>query len=372
MPAGDSSHGTHFIAYGVCICFVVLELSVGGLEVAVVNLASTLAKRGLKVRLVVLEVNEHTLDDDINAMVEVLDLTRLSWPKRLHVLRKVTRDALVHIHFWGGHIRPVYRLTMFGRPTVVSYHNVFFRSRSKDLLDRLVQTQTKVIVSSSKFVDDYARSILGGPASRYKVIHYPSVLAPTADKPMPHVVESTWELVLVARLVEQKDVFTALEGFAVALRRGLNARLTVIGEGSQLSSLLSRTRELGISDAVRWLGEIPSKRELSARLRQAHLKIYTSLWDGFPLVLLDAMAMGVPVVATDIPGNCEALGDAGVFVPVEDPVALADRIIEVLGDPARLLELRNAGLKRVAALTPDRFADEHLELYQAISSNAKL
>ncbi|MGH3711102.1 MAG: glycosyltransferase family 4 protein [Pseudonocardiaceae bacterium] len=366
MLADGGPHSTPFTAYGVCICLVVLELSVGGLEVAVVNLASTLAKRGLKVRLVVLEVNEHTLDDDIGATVEVLDLTRLSRPKRLHALRRATRDAFVHVHFWGGHIRPLYRLTMSGRPTVVSYHNVFFRSRSKDLLDWLVQTQTNVIVSSSKFVDGYARSMLGGPVSRYKVIHCPSVLAPTADEPLPHVVGSTWELVLVARLVEQKDVFTALEGFTVALGRGLNARLTVIGEGAQLSPLLSRTRELGISDAVRWLGEIPSKRELGARLRQAHLKIYTSLWDSFPLVLLEAMAMGVPVVATDIPANREALGDAGVFVPVKAPVALADRIIEVLGDPAHLLELRNAGLKRVAALTPDRFADEHLELYQAM------
>jgi glycosyltransferase involved in cell wall biosynthesis len=346
---------------------VVLELSIGGLEVAVVNLASTLAERGFKVRLVVLEANEHTLDRDINAKVDVVDLTRLRLPHRCIALHRITRGALVHIHFWGGYIRPWYRLMMLGRPTAVSYHNIFFRSRGKDLLDRFVQRRANVIVSSSKFVDSYARSILGGPASRYRVIHYPSVLPPTSGKPPPPpAVDSTWELVLVARLVEQKDVFTALEGFAIALGRGLNARLTVIGEGTQLSSLLSRTRELGISDAVRWLGEIPSKQELAGRLRHAHLKIYTSLWDSFPLVLLEAMAMGVPVVATDIPGNREALGDAGIFVPVKAPGTLADRIIELLDRPARLLELRNIGLHRVAPMTPDRFANEHLEMYQAM------
>jgi len=363
VSIGDALNGVSLTT----ICLVVLELSIGGLEVAVVNLASTLAERGLKVRLVVLEVNEHTLDEDINTRVEVVDLTRLRLPHRYIALRRATRRALVHIHFWGGYIRPFYRLMMSGRPTVVSYHNIFFRPRSKDLLDRLVQKHATVIVSSSQFVDTYVRSILGGPANRYRIIHYPSVLPPIADKlPVPPLVDSTWELVLVARLVEQKDVFTALEGFAIALGRGLNARLTIIGEGTQLSSLLSRTRELGISDAVRWLGEIPSKKELAGRLRQAHLKIYTSLWDSFPLVLLEAMAMGVPVIATDIPGNREALGDAGIFVPIKAPVTLADRIIELLDHPARLLDLRSIGLQRVAPMTPGKFADEHLEIYQAM------
>src|ERR1035438_3985645 len=130
------------------VCLVVLELSIGGLEVAVVNLASTLAERGIKVRLVVLEVNEHTLDREINAGVEVLDLTHGRMLHRFIALRRATRGALVHIHFWGGCIRPWYRLIMSGRPTAASYHNVFFRPRSKNLLDCLVQKRTAVIVSS--------------------------------------------------------------------------------------------------------------------------------------------------------------------------------------------------------------------------------
>jgi glycosyltransferase involved in cell wall biosynthesis len=98
-------------------------------------------------------------------------------------------------------------------------------------------------------------------------------------------------------------------------------------------------------DNVRVLGRVPGIRGL---LAASDVVVNTSLWEGMPLVVLEAMANARAVVASDAPGNVEALGDAGVIVPRRDPAAFA-AALDALRDADRRDRLARLGRERVAA-----------------------
>jgi glycosyltransferase involved in cell wall biosynthesis len=91
----------------------------------------------------------------------------------------------------------------------------------------------------------------------------------------------------------------------------------------------------------------------------------TSLWEGLPRVLPQAMATGLPIVATAIDGNAEAVtsGENGLLVPLEDPSALAGAILELLRDPSRAARMGQVGRARAGEFGARKMADEITELY---------
>lgn len=137
-------------------------------------------------------------------------------------------------------------------------------------------------------------------------------------------------LVLVpARLTEQKGHPHLLRAIA-----GLDgtARFVLAGDGPQRDALELQARELGIHEQVCFLGD---RRDMPQLLAACDLAVLPSLYEGLPLVVLEAMAAGRPVIATAIGGTDEAVldGVTGLLVPPADPAALRDAIARVVSDP---------------------------------------
>nr|BBJ04618.1 hypothetical protein YBY_24670 [Marinobacter nauticus] len=142
------------------------------------------------------------------------------------------------------------------------------------------------------------------------------------------------ELVLLAvgRLHPQKDYPNLLRAFSLLPRayEGRELRLDIVGEGAERNGLEALARELGIESQVHFLGIRSDVPEL---LNQADLFVLSSAWEGFGLVVAEAMACEKRVVATDCGGVAEVLGGNGVLVPPSDHKALAEGIQEALAMP---------------------------------------
>ena len=136
------------------------------------------------------------------------------------------------------------------------------------------------------------------------------------------------------RLVEQKDPLLTMEALALARERGAEFVLDVVGDGHLKEPARERAEELGIADAIRWH---PPSQEMARWYRSADLVLMTSLYEGIPLVVYEALAMGVPVVAPALPGNVEFMdADSGALVePRDDPERYAEAIVSLLGDEER-------------------------------------
>jgi glycosyltransferase involved in cell wall biosynthesis len=153
-------------------------------------------------------------------------------------------------------------------------------------------------------------------------------------------------VVTVARLSPEKDVETLVRAAALAVRESPSFRLEVAGNGICMPQLQRVVAELGLQGTVRFLGEV---RDVPALLGRASLFALSSVEEGISLTLLEAMARGLPVVATRIGGNPEVIaeGETGLIVPARDPAGLAAALLRLQRDPDESRRMGLAGRRRV-------------------------
>jgi len=154
----------------------------------------------------------------------------------------------------------------------------------------------------------------------------------------------------VARLHRQKGVLYLLLAAPMILDRFPEVRIMVVGEGPMKGRLRRKARALGISDRVLFLGARTDAAEIMALF---DIFVLPSLWEGLPFVLVEAAALGKPIVSTAVDGAREVIDDGktGVLVPPRAPQALAEAVISLLADSSKASRLA----ERAKAVIPARF-----------------
>lgn len=212
-------------------------------------------------------------------------------------------------------------------------------------VDALTAPLTDSFVAITRAVGDAARRDLGVPASKVVVIERGVELSRFPELPPPVHVDGALRLLAVGRLAPQKGHVTAIRAVAEARRRGVDVRLSVVGEGPIAGELRDEVTRLDLDGAVELLGRRTDIRELHA---SHDAFCFPSLWEGQGNALLEAMACGRAALASDIPVLREVLGDAGRFAPPGDERAFADGMVELsaLGAEGRA-ELGRRARRRV-------------------------
>ncbi len=180
--------------------------------------------------------------------------------------------------------------------------------------------------------------------------------------------ESREPIVLYVGLHEpRKGITHLLEAVARLRRECVPVRLVTVGGGPQLPELRRRALELGIGNYVTFLGYVPDLNDetLPRIYSEADVFVLPSLREGFGFVLLEAMASGLPVVASDISSIPEVVGDAGVLFPAGDAIVLAEAIRMLITNPDRRRELALKARRRVEMyFTWDRTMSLIVSAYQ--------
>lgn len=195
---------------------------------------------------------------------------------------------------------------------------------------------TGVVGVSQGVVDDFVK--LTGVRKNVMVIHNPVVtpeLESRAEEPVDHPwLQAGQKPVLmgVGRLTKQKDFPNLINAFA-EVRRQHDVRLMILGEGELRGELEQLVSSLGLGEHVALPGFAPNPY---AYMKRARMFVLSSLWEGLPTVLIEAMAVGTPVVATDCPSGPQEIlrgGKLGRLVPISDHKALAEAISKTLMEP---------------------------------------
>jgi glycosyltransferase involved in cell wall biosynthesis len=148
------------------------------------------------------------------------------------------------------------------------------------------------------------------------------------------------ELIFVGRLVSDKGADILLQALARLRGRGIKPQLTIVGDGPERPALERQCADLHIQASVEFVGSFDSGR-LAETLRQHRILVVPSRWpEPFGIVAIEAIASGCVVVGSDQGGLPEAIGPCGVTFPNGDAEALAERLQELLSDPARSDALR--------------------------------
>jgi glycosyltransferase involved in cell wall biosynthesis len=203
-----------------------------------------------------------------------------------------------------------------------------------------------VLAPSAATAEEIRRDYLGGLGGRPASVGViPNVTGGLPVEPAAGPEEETpGYLLFVGRLRIRKGVEVLLE----ALRSLPGARLLVAGDGEHRASLERRAAELDLGSAVRFLGRCDAGR-VRGLLRGARALVVPSIYEGMPLVVLEAMEAGVPVIASRVSGIPEVVadGETGWLVPPEDPERLAAALEAALADPDEARRRGEAGRGRV-------------------------
>jgi glycosyltransferase involved in cell wall biosynthesis len=158
--------------------------------------------------------------------------------------------------------------------------------------------------------------------------------------------KSDGPVVAVVRLRPEKDVQTLLRATAIAVKKCPSFRVEIAGDGEQATVLRDLVNELNLSQHVRFLGEV---NDVPALLARARLLVQSSLTEGTSLAVLEAAALGLPVVVTRVGGNPEIVlnEQTGLLVPTKNPAELAAAMLRVWSDPDLGRRMGLAGRKRV-------------------------
>ena len=226
----------------------------------------------------------------------------------------------------------------------------------KRFLHRRLYPCAKKIVAVSRGVKEDLECGFGISGDRIQVIDNPcdveQVRRLAAEEPKLPIDWSVTTVMSAGRLTEQKGFRYLLEAFA-AVSRERPCQLLLLGEGEEGPALARQATRLGIADKVLTPGFVPNPFAFMAR---AHAFVLSSLWEGFPNVIIEAMACGTPVVSTSCPsGPVEIIthGLNGLLVPPGDSSALAHAIDLVLTDRRLARHLGEGGRARVQAFSPE-------------------
>jgi glycosyltransferase involved in cell wall biosynthesis len=151
----------------------------------------------------------------------------------------------------------------------------------------------------------------------------------------------------VARLVPQKGQRYLVEAAKLVAARHPDVRIAFVGDGELRADLEKLASDLGVSSNIVFAG---FQSDVASILAASDVFTLSSLYEGLPVALLEAMAVGCPVVSTDVGGVSQLVrhGETGLLVPPADPAALANALLECLDDPARARQMGAAGQRHIA------------------------
>lgn len=331
------------------LLFVLPSLEGGGAERIVCNLMSVLNKNIFDVNLFLFNnkgVYWDLLSNDINIFFGSRNKRYSKWII-IKNLYRVSKD--MDIIVGSMELMPTYFSVLVGKllrkkiigwvhiniDSILNDKNKIIRFLHRNILlkffynklDRIVAVSNGAKENISKYLNDKNRN-------KVECIYNPIKINEIKEKAEEELVEKIEKpfIIGIGRLERQKNFILLIKAYRILLDRGIKHNLIILGQGSQKEYLVNEVKKLDMEEKVKFLGfkENPYKY-----LNQADVFIQSSIYEGLPTVLIEALVLNVPVVATNCPDGAKEIldnGKYGLLVKMNDEKALADAIEKILND----------------------------------------
>lgn len=361
-----------------------------GPERALLELAPALRTRQVDTRLLVLYrqprdgPERHPWVDEARAVGIEAEQVRDPGSLSVAVVRRLARRVrdsgadILHTHDYrtnvlGGLAARRVDRSMAWVATVHLHTTTSRRLRLYRALDLFLLRLADRVVTVSR---EQRRLLLRRGVDRRRLVLIPNVIDapafaaaaedPAATRSQLGLPASVPVVTLVGRLTAQKGVDSFLDAAHVILGRQPETAFLVVGNGPGRPLLEAQAEALGLDGAVHFLGY---RNDVAPILAASDIVVVPSRAEGLPLVLLEALAVGRPIVASTVGGIPDLLhhGETGLLVPPDAPQAVAESVLQLLADPTWAQELGDAGRRQVSqCCTPDRAARRLATVYRAV------
>lgn len=325
------------------IVFVIPNMTGGGTERVISLLANEYSKRGVEVTIMMFAGDECAYS--LDPRVELLCISqqshgdiRIQWNRicRMRKYFRENRGSLIYSFSVMGTVFSA--LTTVGKkcPMLVSERNDPRHGRQGLMRNLAYSKAVKIAVQTRECIGYFPRFL------QKKALVIPNPVDVTL--PTPFVGEREKTVVFVGRLHQQKNPVLLLEAYTEFIRRFPEYMLHMYGKGELENQLKKLSEKLGISDKIVWHGFCPDVRD---RIIRAGMYVLSSDFEGISNSMLEAMAMGIPVIATDCPigGSSTYIRDEenGLLVPVGDREKLARAMMRLASNKELMERLSRNG-----------------------------
>jgi len=363
------------------VLFLITGLSYGGAETQLVNLATKLKCRGWDVRVVSMLPPQAFVEELKNADIPLATLNMrrgAADPRAVFRLFKILREwnpDIVHSHMVHANLLARVVRIFCKIPVLISTaHNIDEGGRWREVAYRLTDPLVDLTTNVSRAAVE--RYIRVSAAPKNKIMFMPNGIDTAKFKPNKAAgqrlrnelgVDNYFVWLAVGRFEEAKDYPNMLRAFKMIVSKKSNVVLLLVGQGSLLEEVKKLGSELKLGDKVRFLGV---RRDVPDLMNAADAYVMSSAWEGMPMVLLEAGACGLPIVATDVGGNSEVvLNDkTGFIVPPYNSEALAQAMEKMMALPQeKRLEMGKAGRTYIEAnYSLEHVVDQWVALYMEL------
>jgi glycosyltransferase involved in cell wall biosynthesis len=365
----------------VKILHVITTIDLGGAEKHLLELSREQRLSGLDVTVAYLKGQKQLRREFINLGIHLIDLSNKSYISQIFLIRKFSQNKkIVHAHLPRAEFFSMLAILFTNRKFVVTRHNTekFWPKAPtviSSIISRLVTSRAEKIIAISKSVDLFLKHRKEVAGRRdIDVIYYGiSLLNQTFDDNFRSdfhekgVVTDKFGLLCIARFEFQKDHETLFRAICELNQKNNQVDLTLIGRGSLEDSLRKLARDLKIYDQVQWKKDIS---DVSVEMENVDALVLPSRYEGFGLVLLEAIANNLPIIASDADAIQEVLGSShpGLFSigKYEDLSKLIEKLSTSKSLRKRLLAHQQS---RKSFFSSTRMHQETLNLYLSLQIN---
>lgn len=364
------------------VIHVITSLKRGGAETLVSNLLPLLKHKGIDVSLVSM-TNELDLADTLRAnnipvytinfkgnIYKIKDI--LKAVQNFNAIIQKEHPDVIHSHLYMADL--ITRITVGKRYTLIStLHNCDkwwfgkrrLKSRIKTFLDAFSGRLTKsFFVAVSENVRNMACKSLHIPEDRIKVVYnginlQDFILKDYKNEP----INNPPIIIQIGRFYKQKGHETAVKAMSIVKKYYPNAKLLLAGDGPLRSFIESEIKRLGLIDNVELLGV---RKDIPELLSKADIFWMPSEWEGLPIACLEAMASGLPVIASAVGGLLEVVvdGGTGYLIPKGSYEQLAEKTLRLLSDFSLRKKMGLMGRKIIERnFTLEKTAEEYINIY---------
>lgn len=328
------------------IDFHVTSLSKGGAETQLVRVATAMARSGWRVRIITLiALNEYVQTlDEAGIWVDSLHIPRGRYDPRaltrlVRLLRRDRPAVLCTFMFHANVLGRVAARLAGVRHVVSSIRNTVFGGQWSDRLMRWTDPLSEVTTTNSRMAA--AQLVDRGVVPPHKMQVVPNGIdlsslvsglsATTSIEALTGLPDDPerFDWLCVGRLEPQKDHATLLRAIAILNSAGHRSHLFIVGRGALEAEIRGMIVELGLAGDVTVLGQ---REDVASLMRACDALVLPSRWEGLPNVVMEALAVGLPVVATAVGGTPELIedGTTGLLAPPSDAAALAGRMATLM------------------------------------------
>ncbi|PLS85726.1 MAG: hypothetical protein CYG60_11055 [Actinobacteria bacterium] len=344
----------------VRLLLVIDSLDIGGAERYVVDLAVALCGKGYEVTVAC------SVDGPLSGLLEEANIpvrpllrrlvkrrTSMAFAWKLRRLLRAERFDLVHAHVYASSAAAAIATWGTGVPLVITEHTEApWRTWRARLVSRWVYRRAEHVITVSSAIRRLLIEGYAVPPDRVTFVPNAVVAVPDSPSRFTSAIPAEWRegpvIGRVARLQPEKGIEIFLEAAARVAPLFPKANFLVIGDGPLREELAALAGRLGLEQRVHFLG---FRSDARALIEVSDVLVVSSLSEGTPLVILEAMAAGVPIVATTVGGIPDQVRHEkeGLLVAPGDPVALGDAVLKLLPDPTYARRLGEAGRRRAAS-----------------------